>query len=105
MGACFLPFALTSVLVKSFYWNHFSAVHWSFDNQANPHLPLRICGMMTVSYILVTWVIFKLQLLLWEIFPIEAIVKNTINEELAVIQTWRLISFYTRDEDIYELFY
>lgn len=61
--------------------------------------------MMTVSYILVTWVIFKHQLLLGEIVPIEAIVKNTINEELAVIQTWRLICFYTWDEDIYELFY
>lgn len=58
---------------------------------------------MTVSYVLVTWVIFKLQLLLGEIFPIEAIVKNTINGDLAVIQTWRLI--YTLDEDIYELFH
>ena len=60
---------------------------------------------MTVSYVLVTLVIFKPQRLLGEIFPIEAIVKNTTNGELAGIQTWRLICLYTLDEDIYELFH
>jgi hypothetical protein len=61
---------------------------------------------MIVSCILVTWVIFKLQLLLGEIYPIKAIVKkNTINGELLLIQTWRLICVHTWNEDIYELCY